>query len=429
MSSRQVKRRTRVWRRDGWRLAHVFWSGTGGLVNASGSANITGTQMTASEGHPWPYRGSGVRDVGGDFYTINRRFNDDRKEDPSNRPTWQVKGTNFSGTYTYSGPLYAVDPVAKLQGLVYDPYPKDTYSADNAGLDALGTTAIARCAPTNSAADLSVALAELAREGVPKMLGATLAKEGVTNRRSYGGEYLNWQFGWAPLISSVKDAAGAAIKAEELWSQYVRDAGRLVRRRYEFPHELTEEPPVVVSTSAMPIMMGPTTSDSNMVTKRGTLTRTRRIEKRTWFSGAFTYQLPHTSTEAGKLVEAATYARKVYGVKLDPEVLWNLAPWSWAIDWVTNTGDLARNVSNFAQYGLVMPYGYVMQNVRITDTYELTGFEWGPLNSGLPTRLSCSFTTEVKNRRRATPFGFGASFDGFTSGQWAILAALGITRR
>jgi len=79
-----------------------------------------------------------------------------------------------------------------------------------------------------------------------------------------------------------------------------------------------------------------------------------------------------------------------------------------------------------ASDGLVMKYGYIMEHTLVRDTY----YFWGP--TGYKSRnvhpMPITFVTETKVRRRATPYGFGLTFGGFTTLQKSILAALGISR-
>lgn len=120
----------------------------------------------------------------------------------------------------------------------------------------------------------------------------------------------------------------------------------------------------------------------------------------------------------------AKIAERIWGVRLNPEVLWNLTPWSWAADWVTNAEDVFANVSAFSSEGLVMRYGYVMETTttRITDTLRPTLGKYGPYT------LQHSYGTTVKVRRRATPYGFGLDPGTFSAYQWGIIAALGISK-
>lgn len=114
----------------------------------------------------------------------------------------------------------------------------------------------------------------------------------------------------------------------------------------------------------------------------------------------------------------------LYGVAPTPDVLWNLAPWSWAVDWFANIGDVIENASNALLYSQVLRYGYVMETTTVTDTYTLESpnFKGG-------SRFITSLETITKKRVKASPYGFGLTWDGFNTYQLSILAALGISRR
>ena len=124
------------------------------------------------------------------------------------------------------------------------------------------------------------------------------------------------------------------------------------------------------------------------------------------------------------MIRAATRASVLLGIELTPEVLWNLTPWSWAADWFANMGDVLSNVSDFANDGLVMHYGYMMETSHVTHTYDLHGHG---LN-GVESPLTLTFENIQKQRIKASPFGFGLTWESFTPRQLAILAALGISR-
>jgi len=295
---------------------------------------------------------------------------------------------------------------------------------------ALGSTAISRVKPTNSTADLAVSLAELYREGLPQLPGRSLWKERAQIARGAGSEYLNAQFGWLPLISEIENVAEVMDRGDKIWKQYERDSGRLVRRRYEFDPVISD--PVIISTttSVNPYPTLGTYFYTLGGSMGGTYQRIRYKRQRRWFSGAFTYYVPdrHVDGTVDGMLYAASKARRLYGLTLDPEVLWNLAPWSWATDWFANTGDVISNVSDFATDGLVLRYGYMMEETIVSDEHALNGVKWrstppGPVNS----HVYC--VTKTLKRVRATPYGFGLTWESFTPRQLAIIAALGITRR
>lgn len=120
----------------------------------------------------------------------------------------------------------------------------------------------------------------------------------------------------------------------------------------------------------------------------------------------------------------ADMARRLYGVRVSPSVIWNLTPWTWAIDWASNAGDVLQNIEAFSNDGLVMRYGYIMseQSVR----YDR---RWKGAYNRVPLTTADAYGVTSKVRERATPYGFGLDPDGFSGSQLSILAALGMTRR
>jgi hypothetical protein len=226
-----------------------------------------------------------------------------------------------------------------------------------------------------------------------------------------------------PLVSDVRKTADAIRRSDEILAQYERDAGRVVRRNYYFPLEKSDLE-VGTYTNNYPEGFGAFLNIRQGLNGRGVLRRT--VERKTWFSGAFTYYLPSDYDSRNKIKELRTKADLLLGTDLTPELLWNIAPWSWLADWFANTGDVISNLSDFKTGELVMRYGYVMETVKVSDTY--THYPVGPSPYG-GSVVELTFVTETKKRRPANPFGFGLSWEGLSPFQQAILAALGITRR
>jgi hypothetical protein len=124
----------------------------------------------------------------------------------------------------------------------------------------------------------------------------------------------------------------------------------------------------------------------------------------------------------------AQEADKLLGIRITPEVLWDLEPWSWLVDWFSNVGDVFTNITRFSHDGLVMKYGYVMARFDMTDEHTSYGTLWkdATMSTGMSTIVRGN---TVKMRQHATPFGFGLSpSTDFTARQWAIIGALGLTR-
>jgi len=157
--------------------------------------------------------------------------------------------------------------------------------------------------------------------------------------------------------------------------------------------------------------------------------RRRETSIKRWFSGAFTYHLPASMFSAMGGVDRRAVALKLLGASLDPEVLWDLAPWSWAVDWFSSTGDVIHNLSAYASDGLVLRYGYIMEHSIVRDTYTYSG-DLGIIPqanfTGRPADLV--LISERKLRRRSSPFGFGLALSELTTRQKAIITALGLNR-
>jgi hypothetical protein len=391
-----IRSRKQITNFGGWRV----WQ-SDGLNNFSSTLTAEDRQTTKSEGHLWPPRSEveKKRDIGGLFET--EHFYTKAKPSGSNSERYS------RGIWRY------------LDGAIW--YPGDEPSIgsrpSNSQLDAWGTTAIARVDPTKSVVDMSVFLGELLREGIPSIIGAQSWKNRSEKARSAGSEYLNVQFGWVPLVSEIRSLARAVKNAESILKQYERDAGRLVRRRYDFPMERTVSKSEFQSYG---VLSGYPELGTNRMVYRTDESFTKK-----WFSGAFTYWIPKGDSGYAKLRKYVDYADKLLGLELTPETLWNLAPWSWAVDWISNTGDVLHNVSAFDPDRLVMKYGYIMchQEASILHSWLPVAFPGGKSSDGYWKAVKYR-----KIRRPATPYGFGLELGGLSDYQWSILVALGLTK-
>nr|UJQ85594.1 MAG: hypothetical protein 1 [Leviviridae sp.] len=200
----------------------------------------------------------------------------------------------------------------------------------------------------------------------------------------------------------------------------------MVRRGYDFP--LEESSVVGIPSIGTSPWCHPITS--NLINP-GTINmgQVDYVEKtivRKWFRGAFTYYVPPADSLRNAMAVASIQARKVLGISLTPDTVWNLTPWSWAIDWFSNSGDLLSNWTDWAIDNQVLLYGYIMEHTLRERTYTFVG-ETGFLPSNLrPTDVT--LVVETKKRRQASPYGFGLDWEDLTPRQQAIVAALGISR-
>jgi len=302
--------------------------------------------------------------------------------------------------------------------------------SDDVSLDAWGAKAIASCAPTRPSVNLASSLLELYRDGLPKLIGKELWQDRTL--KAVASEHLNAQFGVAPLLSDVSDFVRTVIDMDKKLRQFVRDNGKVVRRRYSFPPVVTVEDTVVDSNA---VLYGPNSEpaifgDFN-VTPKPQVVRHREVTVNRWFSGAFVYHIPQTVVRAiySPFADKFQEMRILLGTDLTANVLWQLAPWSWAVDWFTNAGDVINNADMWASDGLVMKYGYIMEHKVQRDIYTYVGSTRIPSLDRVGWRPSqLQVVLETKRRRKANPFGFGLTYDGLSAIQKSILTALAVSK-
>jgi len=399
--------------------SNLEFSGLGPVVSTG--------QVTASEGHPWKSRNKAATtfDIGGIFTTTKTIMYDTGEcRDYTFYGSSGGYDANYNFAYKHHGNFLPYNPI-NAAGSV----PGDISSSD-ATLNSMGATAVARCKPTNPIADLATFLGETLHDGLPHLIGSRLWKARLSALRDAGEEFLNTEFGWLPFVSDMKDTIRGIHHANSVIEQYERDAGRAVRRHYNFPTQRssTEE---AIAGGVYPYQGPNVSTETSMQMPRGTVYRKVDTFRSTWFSGAFTYHLPSGYDSRNEMDRIGTAAKKVFGIRLTPEVIWNLTPWSWAADWFSNAGDVLSNVSSWKSDGLVMRYGYIMETSIVRHTYRYvptSNWDFSTPYTGVKHPIPLLILeTITKKRRRANPFGFGVSWTGLSPVQLAIAAALGLT--
>jgi hypothetical protein len=260
--------------------------------------------------------------VGGEFFLQRSATVSEGNQQRIHGELQNYPSAGLKSVYDYTGPVYAIPPGNNVR-------PSGPVIRD---LKPIGTHAIALVKPTNNVANLATDLAEIRRDGLPHLWGVESWKARTFRARQAGDEYLNQEFGWAPLVSDVRSASYAAANAHRLLKSYERNSHKMVRRRYEFPIESSESWQVV-STGQFPWFPDrgiPTSGIISGALGTGDILRCTRFYRRTWFSGAFTYHLPIGFNSRYKLIRAASQAGPLLGIELTPEVIWNATPWTWA---------------------------------------------------------------------------------------------------
>lgn len=381
--------------------------------------------MTYSRSRTFPGVNTGFGTWGGGYETVQSGTNNLRllgKVDCGGpfqldrEMTTHSPGTARAGT----GPRYP----AYLMFLGNNP--KDvlwgTIPSDSS-IKANGTTAIARTTPTNPAFDLSNAVGELMIDGLPSMIGVETWRNRAKVARSAGSEYLNYEFGYLPLVNDVRNFSRVVKNHQKIMSHYYENSGKNMHVSFEFPASFSSTD-LANSGFDVALQWGNSPLFYNGGKQNGLYYRSTR----TWFKGCYTYYaVPPRMNHDGldSIRKFGAYADHLLGVRLTPETLWNLAPWSWAADWFTNTGDIIHNVSAFSRDSLVLKYGYIMSHNRLSASAYSGG---GTSGAWTITPGSMNYTKEKMQRFQASPyFGFGTT--GTLSGsQKAVLLALGLSR-
>jgi len=384
-----------------------------------------GDEITHSSGHDYSNL-STIRDEGGSFYNMKHRGVKKRQRVNVQYDIPIVPSQTNYDRYFWKEEAAVECPIETVgTGVNRKPAWPSSLETSESGLNVYGTQAIEACKPTSGGAQLSTALGELIHDGLPAIVGVKTWQDRLSKASSAGDEYLNVEFGWKPLISDITSVMSAVQSSHDLMTQYERDMGRPVRRSFSFPEIKTEE--TVLLGARLPDF--PPTGTTNVgvypPSTTGAWYRTKRTSIKRWFSGAFMYGPPIPNSSVQSTYTLRQKADHILGLDLTPDVLWNLTPWSWAVDWVSNVGSVLAYTSDAMTHGLVLRYGYTMEHTVHEYEYNLVGATYKGKN--LP-NLTAKLVTETKQRVRANPYGFGVTWDGLSSYQAAILAALGISR-
>jgi hypothetical protein len=374
-------------------------------------------QRITSSGHRHHLLGKTKEDIGGEFRS--------RK--------WEFKSTGYKRDTRGDG--YPSELGQAFNGTIHAYLPTDEeYVRDNlimepsedSAIYAAGTILVSRALPTNPAVNVARTLGELIKDGIPNIpfldLLRNRTRSAMRRSKSAADEYLNIQFGWAPLIKDLRDFATAVRNINALIEQYRGNAGKNVRRKRRLRGPETTSTDEYVSGSGNQYQPAPPPSN---VVQEPRCVVTLAEETNYLFSGCFVYGLPPDHFDSGQLQRYDALAARILGLRLTPELLWQLAPWSWAVDWFVNVGAIIRNVTAFNNDNLVMRYGYITEVKTRRITVSMLD---GILVSGPVPDITSTLTCTTVTRLRATPYGFGLNPSSFGAFQWSIIAALGISK-
>lgn len=305
-----------------------------------------------------------------------------------------------------------------------------SYSPGSTTLDVFAQQAYARTAPDPVTFDLFQFVGETFANTPKVLLDSLNFQKKWSERVSSGGsDALNVEFGWKPLVRDLQ-ALGAALFHT---TKMLQRGGNRVHRRFALPPESFSDArsgnssvlwqfgnPGQFSVPGQTLAGGGGTGQSSS----WDYVKTRTVKR--WFEGEFTYFHPLDFDPSDYFSRLDQFV----SVKMSASALWELAPWSWMVDWFLRIGDTIRAAELSANDRLILHYGYAMEHTVYT-----TELSWRATSapsagfSGAPSRGWYLSTSERKRRIRANPYGFRVGgWSGLTAGQQSILGALALSK-
>jgi hypothetical protein len=251
--------------------------------------------------------------------------------------------------------------------------------------------------------------------------------------KGVGGDYLNAQFGWIPLLNDLRGIAKALTFAS--YGLY-QPAGATHRERKEKPTELIRSENltgafVAIATGdyADPLELKDPAGRGVITGSflRADISTLVQATRKRWFEGEFVY-IPEAGFDATKYNDRLATLMKT---DITPSDLWQLAPWSWLVDWTTDIGGAIEAAETATSNRILSTYAYAMESIEQKKTVMLSNISGENSDSYYigPPRVFCQWETISRRRIRANPFGFNVNPEvNLEPGQLAILAALGLKK-
>lgn len=366
--------------------------------------------------------------------------------------TRTIRNAIPDGTYWLdsTGAMVAGNPFTDFGGYLGSHGVKEFLGTGSHGLSVAQTNGIASRAisamnPIKSHASVLTTLLELAKGDVPGILKnlrthydgimdlkQVTAKGSLDAANTIGGTPLETVFGWVPIAQDIKAAIQVLTTLDSLLfppDNTRRKFNTVVHERYgTYAGSAQLQNGSLMTPIGGLSDIGLNSKTSSYISYAGTAP--------TVYTARETIDVRVTARFNTSLVPSAQsngYLDKLHvllGLDLTPQVIWDLLPWSWLVDWFANIGSVVENLGNIHMSNVILNYAYA------TFRREAVSGAWcRPVLSTGSTgyvSLTGNFITEYKMsqkvRLKASPYGFGTALSSLTGPQWAILTALGLAR-
>lgn len=331
--------------------------------------------------------------------------------------------------------------------------------ATDTNLRSTGGNMLRESRPTKPYANLGQWFGELKQFGgmfnVPRELPEELVKYKSSSLdelrrfreggRAVGSGYLASQFGWLPFVGEVINSLDAVANSGKLIDDFVRDSAKLIRRtRRKVTYQDATVYSGTLGGTGLPDVnhVSSTTQLGAQLTQswqksiglanfkaRYVSTVTRVDSFRT--SAIFEYFAADPEGFLGTSRRLAQEAKYLLGDPLiSLSTFWELAPWSWAIDWSYNLGGLLSFQESVATDSLVARRCSTVFEREISVVTR-----WEPYFSDSGTSVQydegkCTSISTMRQQRRiaGSPYDMGIDWSGFSSQKWFILGAVGLAK-
>jgi len=264
-------------------------------------------------------------------------------------------------------------------------------------------------------------------------------KHVIENFKSIHGnakQYLAVQFGWLPLVSSIRQFINLRNNLDKYLKQLLRDNGKPVRRKRNYVTHDKSKQGVTRSFSTgdgielweHPFLeLYPRLSFYQGFDPNFRITSEYKTSYRVWAFGTSMYQLPsgpHDMAYMWKLTERLANFRITIGQVYD------LIPWTWLIDWFTTLGQIVHSfdpgVADQFAYSEFYLMGERLSSLDLTISFDSMDAISGET---VNTQATCRHEFVSKLRNPSGPFDYtGDNAQQMSPFQLSILGALGITK-
>jgi len=364
----------------------------------------------------------------------------------STNPQYRFSGSPW---YEYTGGFVRPNYTWPMFGLTMpnnDPYEVLDDGARFASNADLGPGFFNRMKPRLERVETAVALAE--SRDLPGMLkqsskgfhdiwksmgGNTSLKHGLMSPKSVADHFINHQFGWKPFLDDLDKFQDTLQNAAQYMDRVSKMNGNWIKKRRaeetivtDLPYTSSLEPGIRPwEDEVFNPMCKPATQNGMLVYGQYEQRVLSFIDL--WAEGSFKYYRPEFDRSLRTFDSNWSQMmrlKSLFGLHINPSVIWKATPWTWLIDWFSDVGQNIDTITDMVGDSMVNSYLYLMQHKKYSLRHTANTYFWDQQLT-----LSWDQNFETKQRERYNHhFGLNLHVP-YSARQLAILAALGISRR